>query len=67
MHEAGSGTERSTYSHLQPDISEFSLKEIIYGPLEAQASDKDQTSKNIKYQELKVHLETVKDINVDVI
>ena len=30
MHEAGSGTERSTYSHLKPEMSEFSLKEIIW-------------------------------------
>ena len=32
----GSGNElKAAPSHLQPDISEFSLKDIIYGSLEA--------------------------------
>ena len=36
MPKVGSGTElKAAPSHLQPDISEFSLKDMIYGSLEA--------------------------------
>ena len=69
MPKVGSGTElKATCSHLQPSISEFSLKDIIYGPLETIPETRHSKTYIVpKYKELKVHVETVKDINVDVI
>ena len=69
MPKVESGTEpKAGSSHLQPNISEFSLKVVIYGPLETIPEFRHSKTYIVsKYKELNVHLETVKDINVDVI
>ena len=62
----GSGTKlKAAPSQLQLDISEFSLKDIINGPLETIPENRHSKTYIVpKYEELKVHLETInKDIN----
>ena len=69
MSKVGSGTElKAAPNHLSLNISEFSLKDIIYGPLEAIPNIRHLKTYIVpKYEELKVHFEIVQGIDVDVI
>lgn len=61
MPKTGSGiTLQDTPTHLPPDISQFPLENIIFGPLEVIPRIRDSRSFNVpKYQELKDHFNTV--------